>query len=201
MIFRSSIFRKLLASAFLLIAATLLVLDFYLTRYTAQREVQRVESLLTGEAQILTREAASIPPGELETWARATSGRTQARVTIIDPRGLVLADSHHDTATMENHAHRPEIEEAYQQRVGASIRHSATVNLDLCYVAVPLRYAGQGNYVLRLALPLEDLNAAIAAVRGIGSRCFGGTGDCLFLLQLVYATRQQPAGLCRRVGR
>ena len=38
----SPIFRKFLLSAFLLLAAALLILDFYLTRYTASRETSRV---------------------------------------------------------------------------------------------------------------------------------------------------------------
>ncbi len=161
----SPIFRKLLASAFLLIALTLFVLDFYLTRYTARREVQSVEEHLKTEALLLTAEAAATPSAKLEEWAHAASQRAGARVTVIDGKGLVLADSHHDPETMENHSNRPEIREAYQNRVGSSIRHSHTLNRDLCYVAVPLRYEGRDGYVLRVALPLEDLDAAIAAVR------------------------------------
>ena len=161
----SSIFRKLLASAFLLIALTLFVLDFYLTRYTARREVQRVELRLEAEARILAAEAAATPAAKLEAWAHAASLRARTRVTVIDSRGVVLADSHHDPESMENHANRPEILEAYQNRAGSSIRHSHTLNRDLCYVAVPLVYGGQPGYVLRVALPLEDLDEAIAAVR------------------------------------
>ena len=64
MIFRSPIFRKLLSSAFLLIAVTLVVVDFYLTRYTANREVQSVEQRLEAEARILqtrSRQCSACP--------------------------------------------------------------------------------------------------------------------------------------------
>ncbi|MBZ5668955.1 MAG: PAS domain-containing protein [Acidobacteriia bacterium] len=165
MTFRSPIFRKLLASAFLLIAVTLVVLDFYLTRYTSRREVQTVEQRLEAEARILQTEVAEVPLPRLEDWAHQASQRAGARVTIINPQGGVLADSHHDPETMENHAKRPEIQAAYRSGVGSSIRHSHTINRDLCYLALGLNYQGEPGYILRLALPLEDVDSSIAAVR------------------------------------
>jgi two-component system phosphate regulon sensor histidine kinase PhoR len=162
---QSPIFRKLLASAFLLIAVTLLVSDFYLTRYAARRERQVVEQRLQVAAGLLAAEATTIPPPQLEEWAHAVAHRAQARVTVIDPAGAVLADSHHDPETMENHANRPEILMAFHNQVGTSIRHSRTLNRDLCYLAVPLQHQGRPGYVLRLAVPLEDVDAAVAAVR------------------------------------
>lgn len=165
MTFRSPIFRKLLASAFLLIAVTLMVLDFYLTRYTSRREVQTVEQRLEAEARILQTEVAEVPLPRLEDWAHQASQRAGARVTIINPQGGVLADSHHDPETMENHAKRPEIQAAYRSGVGSSIRHSHTINRDLCYLALRLNYQGEPGSILRLALPLEDVDSSIAAVR------------------------------------
>ena len=165
MTFRSPIFRKLLASAFLLIAVTLVVVDFHLTRYTANREVQSVEQRLEAEARILQTEAANVPRPQLEDWARQASDRARARVTIVDPKGVALADSHHDPETMENHASRPEIIAAYRNGVGSSIRHSATINQDLCYTAMRLTYHDEPGYILRLAVPLEDVDSSIAAVR------------------------------------
>jgi two-component system phosphate regulon sensor histidine kinase PhoR len=165
MAFRSPIFRKLLASAFLLIAVTLVVLDFYLSRYTSHREVQSVEQRLEAEARILEAEVTEVPLPRLEDWAYQASQRAGTRVTIVNPQGLVLADSHHDPETMENHAKRPEIQAAYRSGVGSSIRHSATINRDLCYLALRLNYQGRPGYILRLALPLEDVDSSIAEVR------------------------------------
>jgi len=165
MVFSSPIFRKLLGSAFVLIALTLVVVDFYLTRYTGKREVQEVQQRLTAEARVLAGEAANLPLGQMEDWAKSASQRAQARVTIIDPQGVVLADSDSDPKGMENHANRPEIQAAYQKRTGTAIRRSRTLGRDLCYVAIPLQYQGRSGYVFRLALPLENLDAAIAEVR------------------------------------
>jgi two-component system phosphate regulon sensor histidine kinase PhoR len=162
---RSPIFRKLLWSAFLLIAATLLVLDFYLTRYMTRHQVESVEQRLAGQARVLSGEIRDIAPPELEGWALGAGDRAEARVTVIDPRGVVLADSRHDPETMENHSGRPEIRQALASGMGASVRHSATLDRDLCYLALRLNYRGQPGYVVRLAVPLEDVDAAAAAVR------------------------------------
>jgi two-component system phosphate regulon sensor histidine kinase PhoR len=75
-----------------------------------------------------------------------------------------MADSQHDPETMENHAGRPEIQDALHGRTGVSIRHSATLDRDLCYVAIPADI-GATPAVLRLALPLQELDAVIATVR------------------------------------
>jgi two-component system phosphate regulon sensor histidine kinase PhoR len=165
MVLSSPIFRKLLSSAFVLIALTLAVLDFYLTRYTSRQEVQEVQQRLTAEARVLAYEAANLPLDRMEEWAKSASLRAQARVTVIDPQGVVLADSDSDPKGMENHANRPEIQAAYQKRTGTAIRRSRTLGRDLCYLAIPLQYQGRSGYVFRLALPLENLDAAIAAVR------------------------------------
>ncbi len=165
MVFRSPIFRKLLASAFLLIAVTLAVLDFHLTRYTTAREEQNVEQRLVAEARILQPELAQVPREQLEDWAHQASQRADARVTIVDPRGVALADSHHDPETMENHATRPEIAEAYRKGVGNSLRHSTTINQDLCYTALRVNYHGEPGYILRLAVPLGSVQEPITALR------------------------------------
>ena len=95
--------------------------------------------------------------GPLEPFAIGAEKRADARITIIDPRGIVLADSQHDPETMENHAGRPEIREASKGRIASAIRHSATLNRDLCYLAYPISRDGQPGYVLRLAVPFADL--------------------------------------------
>jgi two-component system phosphate regulon sensor histidine kinase PhoR len=164
-VFRSPLFRKLLISAFFLIAATLLGLNFFLTRYAAELEIRYVEDRLAAEARILQGEIRNIAQADLENWAKDVSARAQARITIVDPKGAVLADSEHDPETMENHAGRPEIRQAYGGEIGVAIRHSATLDRDLCYVAVTFPYRGEVRFILRLAVPLQELNTAVAAVR------------------------------------
>src|SRR5215471_16228905 len=137
MTFASPIFRKLFWSAFLVIATSLVVLDFYLTRLTAHRETESAKQRLTVAARVLAGELGGIPSGELERWSLDAGSRAQARVTLINPKGVVLADSQQDPETTENPAHRPEIRQAYAGEVGSSVQHSATLNRDVCYLALP----------------------------------------------------------------
>jgi two-component system phosphate regulon sensor histidine kinase PhoR len=164
-VFKSPLFRKLFISAFFLIIATLVVLDSFLTTYVGRRETLSVQHRLTSEARILEGEVAGIAPPDLASWSSQASARSQARVTIVDPQGRVLADSEHDPETMENHAQRPEILQARRGEVGVSIRHSATLDRYLCYVALSFPYQGAAGFILRLAVPLQELDAAVAAVR------------------------------------
>jgi two-component system phosphate regulon sensor histidine kinase PhoR len=163
--FRSPLFRKLLVSAFALIALTILILDFNITRVMARRQTSAVEQRLAAEARILSGELDTADPARAELWARDAERRAQARITLIRPDGVVFADSQHDPETMENHHDRPEIKDAYRGRTGVSIRRSATLGRDLCYLALPLTYRGERGYVLRLAVPLQELDDAISAVR------------------------------------
>ena len=88
---------------------------------------------------------------------------TGTRVTIIDPRGVVLADSQvDDPSSLENHAARPEVQAALQGKVGRAIRHSETLNEDMMYVAVPVRGPGGGvAAVVRTAVPLTTVDKAL----------------------------------------
>ena len=164
-VFQSPLFRKLLVSAFVLIAGALLVLDSFLTTGVAKRETQSVQHRLTAEARILKGEVADVDPARLENWAKEASTRSQTRVTIVDPQGTVLADSERDPETMENHANRTEILQAHRGQVGVSVRYSTTLSRDLCYVALTFSYRGAASFILRLAVPLQELDAAVAAVR------------------------------------
>ena len=69
----SPMFRKLLLTSLLLILSAVVVLDFLLTRYTAQRETLNVEHELAAQTRILTTEVAKLSPEELEGLSRVWS--------------------------------------------------------------------------------------------------------------------------------
>jgi two-component system, OmpR family, phosphate regulon sensor histidine kinase PhoR len=192
----SPFLRKLLAGAFLVLAFALVTLDFYLTRYTASRETHAVERRLTAEARLLASEFTSVAPADLVRLATEADRRAEARITLIDPRGVVLADSRHDPESMENHAHRPEVREALQGRIGTSVRHSATLNRDFCYVAYPFTYRGQAGFALRLAVPLEDLDSAVSAVRRRIIYASAVTAGLALILAYLFSIR-----ISRRISR
>jgi two-component system phosphate regulon sensor histidine kinase PhoR len=160
-----TILRKLLLSALLLIVVALGSAAIFLTRYTAASELQHAEDTMAAQARILLPALATVDPPSLDAWTGRAGIQTGARVTIIARDGTVIADSQHDPSTMENHAGRPEVRQALAGASGTAVRRSATVDVDLCYLAVPAEAQGMSGIVLRLAVPLRQIDVAVAAVR------------------------------------
>ena len=156
-----------------LLLSVLIVVDFFADR-ALRRDYQRTgfEQLeaIARVAQADPPQFTALPPTDpqekltLQTWMKqmAASG---ARVTVITAEGLVLADSESDPQTMENHAGRPEIKQAMAEGSGRSIRHSATINRDLVYYAVRQPANTGKPYVLRFALPIENVNRVLWTFR------------------------------------
>ena len=90
----------------------------------------------------------------------SSSDAIAARITLIAPDGKILGDSDHDPATMDNHATRSEVVQALRQGTGESRRHSATLEKDLLYVAVPITREGATLGVARVALPVSEIQAS-----------------------------------------
>src|SRR5260370_9927808 len=87
------------------------------------------------------------------------------RVTVVTAKGQVLADSQSDPSTMENHADRPEIRDAFAKGEGQSIRHSVTINRNLLYYAVRQNLATGEPVVLRFALPVATVDEVLDSFR------------------------------------
>jgi len=102
--------------------------------------------------------------GTLNSLARKVGETTGVRITIIDPQGVVLADSEEDPAFMENHSDRPEVIMAMAGRVGSSLRWSATLKEEMLYVAIPMKLT-EGVAVLRTSFFLRDVNQFLGAFK------------------------------------
>ena len=170
---RLNLFWKLGFAFFALLIAVLLPVDYY-----AQRALRHdYERSGFDQLAAIARIALASPPpasslsaaqpedsAKLRDWVTkmAASG---VRVTVIAADGQVLADSQSDPSTMENHAGRPEIRDAFANGAGQSIRHSVTINRDLLYYAVRLSAENVSPVVLRFALPLQAVDEEILQFR------------------------------------
>lgn len=160
----------------LLIGAGLLALGAYLGTLLGQLQVDAIRTRLAAEARLvgeaivptlLATGGGDLRPDELDrlrAQIQRLSRRTDARITVVDRRGTVLADSAADPASMENHAGRPEIAAALAGDVRDATRHSASIGQDQLYVATPIVLGDQVIGVARLAVPLDDVNAAVRHV-------------------------------------
>lgn len=155
---------RIAASYIALIALVLLALTLYLASYLPGRQLAMLEVQLQRQARLVADDArqhlAARGTAGLDGLAKQLGQQIQARVTIIAADGSVLGDSDHDPATMDNHATRPEVREALQTGRGLSERHSATLEEDLLYVAVPIGTEGETLGVARIALPIGEVQQA-----------------------------------------
>lgn len=146
----------------LLILVSMGVLGAYLVNSTRDYQLDTLRAELANEARITVE--ASLPgflgqekQAALDTLAKTLGKDIETRITIIAPDGTVLADSVEDPASMENHAARPEIRDAANTGSGQSTRFSTTLGEKMMYVAVPVMYQGEFLGVVRLALPLTEV--------------------------------------------
>jgi two-component system phosphate regulon sensor histidine kinase PhoR len=104
-------------------------------------------------------------PPSLQRWILEKARQAQTRLTLIDPRGVVLADSEEDPAQMQNHSDRPEIAAALAGHPRTEFRFSYTLRQNMMYFALPLKQAGKTVAVLRLSLFAWNLDRVFSSWR------------------------------------
>lgn len=162
---KSRLFRKLALPLLLMLFLVVLAVDAYVVRALRREYLETAFERLEAVGRMAeARPAAAAAPADLREWiAWAASGG--ARVTLIAPDGEVLADSESDPARMENHAGRPEVADALRAGTGRAVRRSGTLGHELVYLALRVRTADGTPVILRLALPVERLQDALAGFR------------------------------------
>jgi two-component system phosphate regulon sensor histidine kinase PhoR len=161
---------KLMAALAVLVAVTVFASGYVAERALRERELGLIERSLRERSELARELVAGIPfePGataKLDRYARRAAAAADARVTLIAPDGSVVADSDVEPADLvrvENHGDRNEVRAALEGRAESSTRRSETVGRRLLYLAVPLE---SGGGVVRLAVDLEEVEAAVAELR------------------------------------
>jgi two-component system, OmpR family, phosphate regulon sensor histidine kinase PhoR len=145
-------------------------LTAYLSRLVRDTHMVDLEARLASEARFVASEVAidvavSSNPEALDVLAHRWAGEAEARVTIVGSDGVVLGESQAERSQMDNHLNRPEVQQALSAGLGASLRHSATEGMDMLYVAVPMRSQGQVLGVVRLSVPVTQVQAQVAQLQ------------------------------------
>jgi len=162
---RAKLFWRLGLTYVALLVAVLIAVDLYSARVIRSQAIRSANSQLTSLLNVAqTRPPKAADPADLQAWTEwmAKSG---ARVTIVDSSGRVLADSTADATTMENHANRPEVQQAIAQGHGQAIHHGETLNRDLVCQAVRYEEADGQLIVIRLAVPLSEIDLSVSELR------------------------------------
>ena len=157
---KSRIFVKLFAAALLIIAVCALTMNVLIQKSWEDMLRREIETSLREKTLMFASRIAAAPPGAVPGVTSQVARLLDARATVIDSSGKVLADSEADPEAMENHAARPEFAAALQGKVGTSTRSSKTVGIPFLYVASPI----PGGAV-RMAYPLTVVQQADRQVR------------------------------------
>ena len=155
--------RRIVAASGAGLVSGFLVLAIAAPAVAQEHDTEALRSWLLSEANIVADLAGpGMKAGDaavLDPLARRIAADARVRVTLIDRSGVVLGESDDDRLTMENHATRPEVVAAYAGGMGEVTRHSATLGVDLLYVAVPIRDGAAVIGVARTALPVSTLQS------------------------------------------
>lgn len=155
-----SFFSRVFLSSAAVLVAMLAVGGLLLDNFLAKSEINRLGDQVERFALILKDEVTRAKDeAELQPLVKRLEGATRVRFTIVAGDGRVIADSLLDPKTMENHATHPEVGEALAGRVGRNLRRSASLGIEMLYVAIP------GEQVVRAALPVQEVQAVIREVQ------------------------------------
>jgi len=108
-------------------------------------------------------------PAKIQEVLKDVGRNLNLRVTYVTSSGRVIADSGvlwQAVPRMENHAQRPEIQEAIRSGTGESLRYSSTLRTSFLYVAMKTEpMDGSQPVVLRVAMPAQQIQSALNRVQ------------------------------------
>ncbi len=154
------IFFKLLLAFVVVIAAATVTLDFTIRAAWEKSLYDQIELSLTQKTELLANIVQTDKQHTFQQIASEQARVADARCTIVDKSGHVLADSDANASKMENHAARPEFIAALSGKVGSNSRESHTIGVPFLYVAVPI-----SEGAVRMAYPLSAIQHAKQQVR------------------------------------
>ena len=167
---KKRIFLRVFLNSVVLVLLALAIFSIYTMALLRQVAFQALTRGLTSAALTAKVAVAPLLAGgrgpELDSLARDIAAEGKVRITVMDPRGLVLADSEQDPAVMENHRLRPEMAAALEGKTGVSSRFSGTIRAWMIYVAVPISAAGRVVGVVRASSLREELDTVALSQSG-----------------------------------
>lgn len=157
----------------LLILAAMLVLGLYLSNFIRQSYQRELETQLATQATMIGEtlradlQPEKLNPQQLDLAAQKWKPILNARVTLIALDGVVIGESDEDRSQMSNHSDRPEIIQALREGWGSSVRFSHTVGYNMLYTAVLFPDPQVPVAVIRLAVPLDRVEANVQRLQRI----------------------------------
>ena len=146
----------------LILTGAMLAVAWYGTHSLRIFYIRQMTSSLKAQSYLVQSQIEQLVANDdftgIKGYCTEAGKRVETRLTVVDQQGRVLCDSIRDPATMENHADRPEIIQAYTGAIGFSQRFSATLKQQMLYVAIPLKHSGSIVGALRSSVSLTAIN-------------------------------------------
>ncbi|MGO9613569.1 MAG: ATP-binding protein [Dissulfurispiraceae bacterium] len=158
------VFRRIFIVYVVSLALAGLISEVYITTAVRENHISNLKQHLEDKIALLSNDI-SFAKGDLDGHCKEIKEEIHARVTIILTDGRVIGDSDHESATMDNHANRKELQQAAHLGSGMSIRYSDTMKYDFLYVARKINHGGLDEGFIRLAVPLQDVDSSINLLR------------------------------------
>lgn len=168
--FQWGIRSRLIISYLVLVLITLSLLGSYFLWYFYRHNLQTLSADLLVQADIIDELLSGHMTGPggktgIDPVIKDLGAKINARITIIDLDGTVLADSWENPALMENHHDRPEIRSAFATGYGSEVRFSSTISQNLLYVAVPMRRGNDTIGIVRVSTTLTHVEQGYKEIR------------------------------------
>ncbi len=161
--------RRIFGRIFLLYAIILIVtavfVELFITDAVRTSHINDLREHLVSQATLISNDISFKDQHPLDNLCKQFKEQTGFRVTIIALDGRVLGDSDTESSLMDNHAGRPEIQQALTSGTGMSKRHSDTLHDNLLYVAKRITRAGAPIGFIRLSMQLDEVDASINSLR------------------------------------
>ena len=173
----------------ILTAAILAGLYFFSLSQFRQYYLDQLRERLTANALLLSSDGGLIAGLAESRWqagdielvglVNGWSAQLDARVTVMQADGMVLADSQVDPLSMGNQADQPEVRAALTDAVGYTIRVSRALGSEMIYATAPVAsrpdqsaggdssQSGATLGVLRVSVPRSDVFVVLSPLRRV----------------------------------
>ncbi len=194
----------------LLAAAAIAALALIVAGVARQYAMRQLQDELHQEAQLVGEYVTlldTMPAEVLQKRIHQLGTGIDARLTVIDSTGTVLADSRAEPAQMENHRLRPEVIAALRDGWGQAIHRSRTLPEAMLYVARRVHTPPGRLLIVRASVDLQEIRqwatvinrrillaAAILLVLALGSSLLFTRSVVQPVLGLQRAARRIASG-------
>jgi len=201
--FRSRFFWRNFLSYVLIISLTTFVVSYLLTVKTEQFVESDARESLRDKLIFLVpilQTFDSLKGPDLQSRVYQIASRTNTRITVVDPYGIVIIETKvlNPRSDLDNHLQRPEIQIAIEQGSGSIVRFSETLQLTMIYYVQKVSTA-EGPHYVRLGVPFSQLEDRLSDIRyalGVGAS-FGMIVSLLIALILARRVTEPIAAMTK----